>query len=620
MTLLIISVATLGAAPFLHRFLAGRGAWFAGLDAFLLVTVAGLVAGHIMPEVIGAIGWLGVGLMVVGFFGPGLAEHRLSAWAASAHRAALWSALAGLVLHAALDGVALGLAGADASGQSSDALAAAVVLHRLPEGLVIWWLFVPGRNLMAWVSLALVGVGTIAGFVLCEVAGDLLNDGLIAGTQALLAGALLHVLVHRIQPQGAHAVGGRWPPAVGLALGAASLWAMEAVLRVGALPHSHSDSHNHSDAHAGGVQEALSAGDRMFDLALVSAPALLLAYLGAGLLVVFLPAASVRWLRRGGTLGQSLKGVLFGLPLPVCSCGVIPLYRSLVGRGAPLSAGIAFLVATPELGIDAVLLSLPLLGPEMTVIRVVAAALVALFVALLVGGLWRGKETPIDDPPEAAAESGAERLRTVFRVGFGEVLDETGPWILTGIALAAVLAPGLDSAWLATVPGSAQVLLFAAIGVPVYVCAAGATPLVAMFITAGVSPGAALAFLLTGPATNVTTFGVLSQLHGRKVAIAFAAAMIASTVAAGLVVNVFWPSLSVPSLHGHTHGAQWTLEWVALVLLGLAFAASLWRQGLRGMLGQVLAQASDHHHGDHDHDHDPEKAHSHTGDLGGCCD
>jgi uncharacterized protein len=614
MMLLVISVLTLVSAPFLHRFLVGRGAWFAGLDAFLLVTVAGLVAGHIMPEVIGAIGWVGLVLMVVGFLGPGLAEHRLSAWAASAHRAALWSALAGLVLHAGLDGVALGLARAAATGPSADALAVAVVLHRLPVGLVIWWLFAPGRVGLAWVSLLLVALGTIAGFVLCDVLGHLLNDAFIAATQALLAGALLHVLVHRIQPQRDGVAEGRWPPAIGLIFGALSLWAMEAIMHVGSGANEHSGhSPGHSHDHGSGLQELVGAGDRMLDLALASAPALLIAYLGAGLLYVFMPAASVHWLRRGGTVTHALKGVLFGLPLPVCSCGVIPLYRSLVGRGAPLAGGIAFLVATPELGIDAVLLSLPLLGVEMTVIRVVAAALVALVVALFIGWLWRGHTLPVEGAPDAVRRSWSERVQETFRIGFGEVLDETGPWILTGIGLAALLAPGLESAWLIGIPDSVQVLLFAAVGIPIYVCAAGATPLVAVLIAAGVSPGAALAFLLTGPATNVTTFGVLSKLHGTRVATAFAGAMISATVLVGWGVNVFWPRLEVPTLSGHAHGEVWTLEWVALGLLAVAFAASLWRQGLRGMLGQVLTQASDHSHDDHAHGVDD--GHDH----GSCC-
>ena len=104
----------------------------------------------------------------------------------------------------------------------------------------------------------------------------------------------------------------------------------------------------------------------------------------------------------------------------------------------------------------------------------------------------------------------------MWRTGFVDVLDETGPWIVFGLAVAALMATELDPDGLASLPNSIQLPLFALIGLPVYVCASGATPLVAVLIALGVSPGAALVFLLTGPAMNVTTFGVLTKLHGRR--------------------------------------------------------------------------------------------------------
>ena len=126
-----------------------------------------------------------------------------------------------------------------------------------------------------------------------------------------------------------------------------------------------------------------------------------------------------------------------------------------------------------------------------------------------------------------------DRWRAVWRTGFVDVLDETGPWIVFGLAVAALMAAELDLSGLASLPNSIQLPLFALIGLPVYVCAPGATPLVAVLIALGVSPGAALVFLLTGPATNVTTFGVLTKLHGRAVAIGFAASVVLERVGDG---------------------------------------------------------------------------------------
>ncbi len=122
-----------------------------------------------------------------------------------------------------------------------------------------------------------------------------------------------------------------------------------------------------------------------FQLALKGAPALLIAYLVAGFMSSFLTRSSIAWMRRGRQWNQAMRVMAVGLPFPICSCGVVPLYRTLVRSGAPATAAMAFLISTPELGLDAVLLSIPLLGGKMTIVRVVAAVLVALLVGWIVG-------------------------------------------------------------------------------------------------------------------------------------------------------------------------------------------------------------------------------------------
>ncbi len=122
-------------------------------------------------------------------------------------------------------------------------------------------------------------------------------------------------------------------------------------------------------------------------LALESAPALLIAYLMAGLAHAFIAPGKLAWLNRGSSLRQGVSGMALGLPLPICSCGVVPLYESLVKQKVSTAAAVAFLIATPELGIDAILMSVPLLGVPFTIVRVAVAALVALIVALIMARL-----------------------------------------------------------------------------------------------------------------------------------------------------------------------------------------------------------------------------------------
>ena len=306
-------------------------------------------------------------------------------------------------------------------------------------------------------------------------------------------------------------------------------------------------------------------------------------------MAAFFPRSSIAWLRRGGTWGQALRGMAVGLPFPICSCGVVPLYRSLVRKGAPPAAGLAFLVATPELGLDAVLLSIPLLGGEMTLARVIGAALVALLVGGIVGR-FSAKAAAEQPDTEAVATSGGfwERLRGGMKDSFGEGMDHTAPWIILGLVIAALAGPFLSELSLDAVPAVWEVPLFALVGLPMYVCASGATPLVAVLLLHGVSPGAALAFLLTGPATNVTTFGVLSQLHGRRLALAFSLVMMALSIAAGFVTNLCLSSGGAVAGSEHSHESAGWLGWGCLIVLALAYTASLLRRGPRRFVGEIL--------------------------------
>jgi uncharacterized membrane protein YraQ (UPF0718 family) len=334
--------------------------------------------------------------------------------------------------------------------------------------------------------------------------------------------------------------------------------------------------------------------DALWSLSLDSAPAVLLAYITAGLVHAFLPTGGLSWISKGSRLRQGLAGMAVGLPLPICSCGVVPLYQQLVQRGASTTAAVAFLIATPELGIDAILLSVPLLGTEYTVIRVAAAALAALSVALLVGSLVPRKRAslPLHADVPSPAPVASDRIAQAARSGLLEMVDHTAPWILAGVVVAAFATPLLQGSWLTQLPAGIDVLVFAAVGMPLYVCASASTPLVAVLVAAGVSPGAGLALLLTGPATNIATLGILTRLHGRRFAWLFTGAMIGVAITLGLLVNFVWPSLTAtqPAIGNESQGTWWQLTSVALV--ALLYAASVVRRGIRRFLGELRFEMS----------------------------
>ncbi len=579
MTLLLASIAALVIGPLAYRFAHRSGTTLTILDGFVFVAISGLVILSVLPEAIVHGGWVAIVFIVAGFVGPTVAEHLFHRAAKGTHVAALILGLVGLCLHALVDGAALGDGLAlQAGGQ----LPTAVVLHRLPVGLAIWWLLRPHFGAaVAGLALAAVAGATAAGYAVGPALGTGagLTVGSVAWFQAFVGGSLLHVVFFRPHLD-AHTHGKTATTAASRrseGVGALIALALLAVILLG----------DAGTADAGLEAQVIGT---LAELSLESAPALLLAYFAAGFISVFMPSSSIAWMARGGTGMQAVRGMAFGLPLPICSCGVVPLYRSLIGKGVPPAAGIAFLVATPELGLDAIFLSFPLLGPQMTAIRVVGATAVALFVGWLVGGMIssRQSEAPVtDSDPAPVGGPLRARVSRAFRVGLGDVVDDTAPWILAGLGVAALAAPFLGGAPLSAIPAGVDVLIFALVGVPTYVCASAATPLVAVLLLGGLSPGAALAFLITGPATNITTFGVLTQLHGKRAAVMFSLAIIGTSVGLGYVVNAFFGNIPIVALDMLTVEGASAYKIASLIGLVLLLSASLLRRGPRGFVAEL---------------------------------
>jgi len=592
MTLLVLSLVALVAAPVIYRVADRASLALAALDGFIMVTIAGLAAVHIIPHSVEAGGPWVIALAIFGFLGPGWAEHAMHRSADRVHSATMVLAVFGLLLHGFFDGV--GLAG---PLEHESKLGIAVVLHRLPVAITLWWLLRPRDWRLASLVLFGLAVTTIGGFATADILAPMLASKGLAFVQALIAGSVLHVVVHRPPPT-------VMPSSVGrgrLVSGIGALVGFAAVVLF--------SSEHITDA----VHVTSSFGRLFLMLALESAPALLLAFALAGVVQAVLPGMGLSWMRRGTAPSQSLRGVAFGLPLPICSCGVIPIYQSLIAQSVPATAAMAFLVATPELGVDAVLISLPLLGAEMTVMRVVAAVVIAMVVGVFVGRIADRHAGQGDKPHEALKrnESFTKRLMAGLRYGFGEVVDHTGPWIALGIVLAALVGPVFDSPWLLGLPWGVDVIIFTLLGMPTYVCASGATPLVAVLLLKGGSPGAALAFLMAGPATNITTFGVLSKLHGRRLALAFGGTIAVLAIVLGMIVNVVvgeMGGLSLPALHSDD---QSIVNVASLFILGVLFLLSVLRQGPRGFMAQVHSPFQDGHSHDHDHGSHDHGSHSH---------
>ena len=286
---------------------------------------------------------------------------------------------------------------------------------------------------------------------------------------------------------------------------------------------------------------------------------LLVGFFVAGLLHVYLPANLIaRHLGRNDARSVGLAA-LFGAPIPLCSCGVLPAAASLKRQGAGRAPLVSFLISTPETGVDSVALTYGLMGPVMAVVRPVVAVATALIAGIASMGV---KEDPGGGPPvdvacdDACAESGAHedpcddggaapgrsrRFLHSLEYGFSSVLDDIALSLLIGLVLTGILAGLLPDGFFTDVlgwgSGLMPMLAMIVVGLPLYLCASASTPIAAALMAKGLSPGAALVFLLVGPATNLATMTVVGQLLGRRHLGVYLGAIVLVSLAAGLLVD-----------------------------------------------------------------------------------
>lgn len=277
----------------------------------------------------------------------------------------------------------------------------------------------------------------------------------------------------------------------------------------------------------------------------------------AGLMHVFVrPEAVSRHLGRG-KVSSVLKAAALGVPVPLCSCGVLPAAVSLKKQGANNGATTAFLISTPESGVDSIALTYALMDPVMTVARPAAAfatAAVAGIAENMLGPEKEAKTAPpdlscpvdnccdgVDCLPEVhrGHHTFFEKLKAGLSYALSELWGDIAPWFLLGLLLAGAITTLVPSELMVKHLGGglSSMLIMLAAGIPLYICATASTPIAAALILKGVSPGAALVFLLAGPATNVTSLTVLLGLLGKRATAIYLASIAVVSVACGLALD-----------------------------------------------------------------------------------
>lgn len=322
------------------------------------------------------------------------------------------------------------------------------------------------------------------------------------------------------------------------------------------------------------------------------APYLLLGFLVAGVLSVLI---SPRWVERhlgGRGFGPILKASLFGVPLPLCSCGVIPVSASIRRHGASRAATVAFLLSTPQTGVDSIAATWALLGPVFAIFRPVAA----LVTGVLGGGLIQAFDRRDDAAAEKAVAVGEcadacdtdpRRKHAIVRaVHYGLVTlpRDIGPALLVGVLIAGIMTVLVPPDDLKSYIGGGvlSILIMMAVGVPVYVCATASIPIAAGLMHMGASPGSALAFLIAGPATNAATFTIIWKVLGRRTALFYILTVAAAAVVCGLVLDWLTPLVEgampewAPQSNTHS-GMGWFSHVMAAALLAVLAVSYLAR-------------------------------------------
>jgi len=320
------------------------------------------------------------------------------------------------------------------------------------------------------------------------------------------------------------------------------------------------------------------------------APWLILGLVVAGLFHVVLPAGLVAQHLRG-TSGV-FKAVGLGVPLPLCSCGVIPAGIGLKKDGASSGSAIGFLIATPQTGVDSIMVSASMLGWPFALMKVGAA-----LVTGVVGGLLTERVAPTDGQASGSVVSGP-RSPIGVRVREGaahavEVFRSIWHWLAFGIAMSALLMTLVTPGSLGAMFGDSWLLaslMVLAIAIPTYVCATGSVPIAAALVAGGLPLSAALVFLMAGPATSIATIGTVRKHFGRRVTVVYLGTIVVGSLLFAWLFESTLSGFAGHAMAGHVHGEEiGIVSVIAAVMLVLAMVFVAWQEvGARLRKAQVV--------------------------------
>ncbi|MBE2188065.1 MAG: permease [Candidatus Kapabacteria bacterium] len=282
---------------------------------------------------------------------------------------------------------------------------------------------------------------------------------------------------------------------------------------------------------------------------------------------------------------SNLKAALFGVPLPLCSCGVIPGAVYMSKSGASKGATISFLISTPQTGIDSIIATYGMMGPVFAVFRPIAALIMGILGGTFINSI--DKDEPekkkfinIEQFQKISKPNLSTRIKSTSRYAFVEFLDDISAQFVFGVIIAGLIAYFIPDDFFAgsgIQSGILGMLIMIAIGIPMYICATASIPIALSLMMKGFSPGVAFVFLAAGPATNAASFAIISKTLGKKIAFYYVGSIAILAIAMGYILDWFFSVIgtsSITHVHEHTHG-EFSIPYEMTILISIIFAVML---------------------------------------------
>lgn len=329
-------------------------------------------------------------------------------------------------------------------------------------------------------------------------------------------------------------------------------------------------------------------------------PYLLLGFLLAGLMHSFIPGVIYSRYLSGHNFRSVIYAALFGIPLPLCSCGVIPTSMSLRREGASKGATVSFLIATPETGVDSIIATYSLLGLPFAILRPVAALCNALLAGFVVNTLDKDKDKSsatdkvLNIKTEEEQKSFTEKIKEAIAYGYGEMMEDIGKWLVIGLVIAGLITVFVPDSLFEIFKDNTlmSMILVLCIAVPMYICATGSIPIAVALMLKGLTPGAALVLLMAGPACNMASILVINKVLGKKTLAIYLCSIFACALFWGTMVDQVLPT-------------EWFRNSVNAIACCHEEGDSWFNIGCSIILALMLLRALIHHyHHPHCHCHD----------------